>query len=462
MDGNKTELAPIGRGGPARRRSAADAGSGRDQRSRLLIAIIEAVAKDGYIRAKIGEIAGLAGVSRATFYELFNDKEACFLAAHREHAAQLIAHVSAAVTQSDAATCARESITALVDFADREPRVFTFLTHAATVAGPRAQVERDRLLSELNAELERAWNRIPDGNPVPDIPTELLLGGIVRTLNVGIRRGIHEPEGALIEWMELYHVHASRRKWTAVNPVPKLTGDADDDIVLGPLAPRPLPRGRHRLPEPVVRRIQRERILHATAEVISAKGYASTTVADIVTAAGVSREVFYANIADKRAALVEASKLFFEQSVAVMAGAFFTSSGGWPGQVWESGRALGNFLAAAPSFAHLVFIESYAPDLASARLTDDLFLGFGMFLEGGYRFRAESTPIPRLVSDAITNAIVEAGVSYIRAGRVAELPGLLAVTTFVTLAPFTGVDFANEFVEDRLGEIQACEASAGT
>ena len=50
----------------------------RDQRSRLHDAIVSVVADHGYGGAKIGDIAHRAGVSRATFYELFDDKESCF------------------------------------------------------------------------------------------------------------------------------------------------------------------------------------------------------------------------------------------------------------------------------------------------------------------------------------------------------------------------------------------------
>jgi AcrR family transcriptional regulator len=461
-----SESAP-GSGARQSRKPVTRAHRGRgDQRSRLLSAIVDVVGRHGYSQAKIGDIAQLAGVSRATFYALFSDKEACFLSAHREHAMQIISSVEEAVTESEASDAMRAAITALVEFARGEPFLFGFLTHEATLAGPRVREERERLIAELERHIAHARSRAPEGSQLPDLPAELLLGGVIRTLNVHIRRGESHPtdlrEG-IIAWIDLYGTPAPGRRWSAITPSEVLVRGGTDGAALGPLAPRPLPRGRHRLPSPVVKRVQRERILHATAQVMSAKGYERTTVADIVSAAGLSREAFYAHLADKREALVETSKLFFEQAMAAMAGAFFTSSGGWPERVWEGGRALSNFLAAAPSFAHLVFIESYAPDIACARQTDDLFLGFRIFLEDGYRFRPEAAKIPRIVSDAITDATVELGASYIRSGRVAELPGLLAVATYMILAPFTGVEFANEFVERRLRELTGEQAggSAG-
>ena len=69
---------------PRKTRGTARATGAADQRSRLLEAIVAVVGSDGYGGAKIGAIAARAGVSRATFYEFFTDKQACFNAAH-EH-----------------------------------------------------------------------------------------------------------------------------------------------------------------------------------------------------------------------------------------------------------------------------------------------------------------------------------------------------------------------------------------
>src|SRR5687768_7074315 len=52
------------------------------QRARMLDAITRAVAEKGYSRVTVGDVVGIAGVSRRTFYEQFKDKEDCFLAAY--------------------------------------------------------------------------------------------------------------------------------------------------------------------------------------------------------------------------------------------------------------------------------------------------------------------------------------------------------------------------------------------
>lgn len=62
---------------------------------------------------------------------------------------------------------------------------------------------------------------------------------------------------------------------------------------------RPLPRGRHGLPREQVVSSQRARMLRGMAEAMMEKGYVSTTVADVIKRAGVSRETFYQQFSSK-------------------------------------------------------------------------------------------------------------------------------------------------------------------
>mgnify|MGYP006292641529 CR=1 FL=1 len=51
----------------------------REQRRRLIQGIATAVTQKGYAAVTVADITRIAGVSRATFYALFKDKEDCFL-----------------------------------------------------------------------------------------------------------------------------------------------------------------------------------------------------------------------------------------------------------------------------------------------------------------------------------------------------------------------------------------------
>jgi AcrR family transcriptional regulator len=67
---------------------------------------------------------------------------------------------------------------------------------------------------------------------------------------------------------------------------------------------RRLPPGSHGIPAEVVARNQRERLIAAMAEACAEKGYADTSVADVVKRAGVSSVTFYEQFADKRDCLL--------------------------------------------------------------------------------------------------------------------------------------------------------------
>src|SRR5437660_816883 len=71
--------------------------SDKPQRAKLLDAMVRVVAEKGYEAATVADAVKLARVSRGTFYELFESKEACLADAYRLGQAVLAARVSDAV-----------------------------------------------------------------------------------------------------------------------------------------------------------------------------------------------------------------------------------------------------------------------------------------------------------------------------------------------------------------------------
>src|SRR3954453_17830391 len=68
----------------------------RKQLERLIAAVAEACAEEGYRGVAIADIVGRAGVSTATFYKRFDSKRACLLAAHAELFARLLEEIDVA------------------------------------------------------------------------------------------------------------------------------------------------------------------------------------------------------------------------------------------------------------------------------------------------------------------------------------------------------------------------------
>ena len=112
------------------------------QRARLLDAVARVVADKGYVASTVADIVREAGVSRSTFYEQFEGKEACFLEAYRHGVDVLDERVGAAVRAADPDDWRAElraGIGAWLVTLSAEPRFArTYLLEIAT-AGPAAQ-----------------------------------------------------------------------------------------------------------------------------------------------------------------------------------------------------------------------------------------------------------------------------------------------------------------------------------
>ena len=67
-----------------------------------------------------------------------------------------------------------------------------------------------------------------------------------------------------------------------------------------------LPHGPHKLPREEVVRSQRGRLLRAIAEAMAERGYAETTVADVLRRARVSRDTFYQQFSSKQDCFIAA------------------------------------------------------------------------------------------------------------------------------------------------------------
>ena len=124
-------------------------------------------------------------------------------------------------------------------------------------------------------------------------------------------------------------------------------------------APARLPRGRHGLPREEVVRSQRDRMLRALAQTMADKGYAATTVADVLRAAGVSRETFYEQFKSKEDCFAQA----YEAAAAILLAGLAEAQGAEGDPLDRLDRALRVYLdtlAAESEFARLFLVEVYA------------------------------------------------------------------------------------------------------
>jgi AcrR family transcriptional regulator len=124
---------------PSGRQDLAEPLVARSQRERILTAMAETCAKKGYGASTIRDICEAAGVSRATFYELFKDKEDCFHAAMELSLADAMGSVVAVYSPDKPwATMVRDAAAAFLDLLASRPTFARMALVEAPAAGTRA------------------------------------------------------------------------------------------------------------------------------------------------------------------------------------------------------------------------------------------------------------------------------------------------------------------------------------
>ncbi len=86
----------------------------RAQRDRILLAMAEAMAENGYVGTPVAAIIKRAGVSRETFYEQFRSKEDCFEAAFERAVELLLAGILDATGRSPEGETQRQRLERLL------------------------------------------------------------------------------------------------------------------------------------------------------------------------------------------------------------------------------------------------------------------------------------------------------------------------------------------------------------
>jgi AcrR family transcriptional regulator len=160
------------------------------QRARILAAMTEVACERGSANVTVAHVVERAGVSRRTFYELFDDREECFLAAFEE----AIARVSRLVLDAydpDAKWDARirASLVALLLFLDTEPGAGQLLVVGSLGAGARALELRKRVLAQLIAIVDEGRSQRKTREELPPLTAEGVVGGVLAVLHARLQEG---------------------------------------------------------------------------------------------------------------------------------------------------------------------------------------------------------------------------------------------------------------------------------
>jgi AcrR family transcriptional regulator len=179
----------------------------QSQRGRLLFAIAQVVAEKGYAAATVADIVDRASVSRSTFYEQFEDKEACFLAAFNFAVEYVLGQMREAWEAAGGGEAGswrdrvRSDLTTYLDVLSSEPAFARALHLESLAAGPATLERRAQMLALFSDRTRRlhelAREHDPALAPLPELAFLLHTGGLDELIREHVRTAGAETLSAL-------------------------------------------------------------------------------------------------------------------------------------------------------------------------------------------------------------------------------------------------------------------------
>jgi AcrR family transcriptional regulator len=392
----------------------------QNQRERIFGAMVASVSERGYTATRVSDLVELSGVSSRTFYDLFADKQTCFLATIEA----VLAITMQAVAEADAANRERgweeRALAALEAFAESivsQPAAARVCLIEAYAAGPEAL----KPLEEATAGFERVSQQIrlqtPERAGMPPEMMTVHVGALQEIARNRLRRGTVAELPGLME--EVAAVMFSYQ------PPPEPLR-----LTTRPPAPRPEDLDAHN---------HAERALRALAVVIAEKGYTQTTVDEVIGRASMSATTFYANFSGKEEALMAAIDSAGAQVVAAVMPAFERSTD-WASGIRGAYGALFSFLATRPALADLLSVGVYGAGLPATQRRAKALAPLGALIERGSPSRRFQPP--PIALEMIAGATYGLMYRQVRQRGPESLPALAPICTYIALAPFIGAEDA--------------------
>jgi AcrR family transcriptional regulator len=174
----------VSRSAPSSRQRVGAAQVTEVQRTRMLAATVQVVGELGYEKMSVARVTARAGVSRRTFYDLFVDREECFLAAFSEtiERARALA-CEAAAGERDWRSRVRVGLDALLAFFAEEPLAGRVLVVDALKAGPAVLERRAGVVAELIGVVEGGRAQVRGGREVAPLTGEGVVGAVLAVVH---------------------------------------------------------------------------------------------------------------------------------------------------------------------------------------------------------------------------------------------------------------------------------------
>lgn len=213
------------------------------QRARMLSAAVDAIEENGYARLTVAQVIGRAKVSRKTFYDLFVDRDDCFLAVFERTLEQIKVRVVEAYVQE---TAWREKIRAglasLLVFIDEEPELARLCVVDALGGGARVLEERARILEQLRQVIDQGRTAATVKREPPSVTAEGVIGAAFAVIHTRLLERSPKPyiglHGSLMSMIVLPYlgVRAASRELSRPAPDVRRRGKSEAGVGQDPMA----------------------------------------------------------------------------------------------------------------------------------------------------------------------------------------------------------------------------------
>jgi AcrR family transcriptional regulator len=398
----------------------------RNQRARLFGATIESVARRGYADTTVADVLALAGVSRRAFYELFANKEDCFLATHDSvvtRARRLT--IEAWTRELGWPNRLHAGCKALLDDIAASPKGPRLALVDALGAGANVRVPMMLAGRAFEGMVVYAFSSRPEGPELTRLSSKAIVAGVRNALAIRLREGRQQELATLTdEVLDLCETHHSPF-------VAKLgvRSGIDDSA-------------RHTPAEFLLAGDERARSLSSILHLTFDEGYENLTDPQLAEFAGISTEAFHDQFAGKQEAFLALLDEIAREAL-VWVGERAGAGDSWPERVHSAVAGFLEYAASHEALMRIAFIELFAVGPAVVDRITRLAVDLTAFLMEG---APEPRHAPLIAQDAVVGALWDVTASWMARRRLSQLPCLVEHLTFIVLAPYIGAEEAFEAV----------------
>ncbi|HYB24141.1 MAG TPA: TetR/AcrR family transcriptional regulator [Solirubrobacteraceae bacterium] len=413
-----------------------------NQRTRIHGAMIEAVSRNGYEGTSVKQVIALAGVSRRSFYEQFDNKQSCFLATFDVIAKSELEKARRRYLESAGTPPAR--LRAILErykqmtAEDCKASVLAVLeTQTAGVSGMQ------RLLAAIGAceqMIAQGFAQAPGMVSLPAPIVRAIAGGMHGIASAFLRdtpasRGLDVTE-ELEAWTLLFQAPAAERMAECMA--------AALSVRLREIASA---CGHGHAGAEAASRDERARLMHAVLRLATREEYRTVSAPQIADEANVSIEVFWQLFVGKDECYLAALDDVAGELLAVAAESG-PATEDWPHAVRRVLAELMRHLAERPLHTRTLAQEAFFAGAEAVERVRELSLSIATLLTEGAPTEAASP----LATEAIASAIWHTMRCQVAAGRVQLLAALSEHLAYIVLAPYIGAQAAAEILAESLSD----------